>query len=254
MAQQKGMEEFQRALKILRSDKLRGFKVDIETDATISADAEADKATAVELVQAVLQGLKGAGETLMMAPELVPAMGDLLLFAFRRFRIGRTIEASFEDAFDQIGERIEASKNQPPPPSPEQVKAQAEMQKQQMETQRAQEEHQMDMQAKQADLEIQRQKNAMEIEKLRAELEIDQQRLELEREKLGIQREGMMMKAAVEPESTAKSLLEKLLKGLKDQIRERNGGDGEGCGDPDCPNCGPAIKAAKKAADPKNWS
>ena len=63
-----------------------------------------------------------------------------------------------------------------------------------------------------------------------------------------------MMKAAVEPESTAKSLLEKLLKGLKDQIRERNGGDGEGCGDPDCPNCGPAIKAAKKAADPKNWS
>ena len=28
----------------------------------------------------------------------------------------------------------------------------------------------------------------------------NQQRLELEREKLGIQREGMMMKAAVEPE------------------------------------------------------
>lgn len=202
-AQQKGMAEFQQALQILRSDKLRGFRVDIETDSTIAADAQEDKQAATELVTATLTGLQAAQETLVAAPELVKPIGDLLMFAYRRFRVGRTVEASFEDAFEQLNERIESMKNQPPPPNPEQVKAEAEMAKQKAESERAAQNHQMDMQAKQADFALQQQKNDMEIARMREELEIERQRLDLEREKLRIQQSSIILKANVDAQKTA---------------------------------------------------
>ncbi|WP_430438990.1 hypothetical protein [Shinella sp.] len=202
-AQQKAMGNFQRAIEILRSDKLRGFRVDIETDSTIAADLEADKQGAVELVRSTFEGLMGAGQIVMQAPELLEPMGQLLMFAYRRFRVGRTVEASLEDALDQMGKRLQQQQGQPPPPSPEEIKAKAEMEKQQAESQRDEQKHQFDMQAKAADMEMDRERNAMELEKMRAELEIDRERLEMEREKLAIQRDGMLLKAQIDAQSAS---------------------------------------------------
>lgn len=202
-AQQKGMQEFQAALQILRSDKLRGFRVDIETDSTIAADIDADKQAATELVTSTMQGLQGAGEIVMQAPELMKPIGGLLMFAFRRFRVGRTLESALEEALDQIDERIEAQKNQPPPPSPEQIKVEGEMAKQKAEAERDQQKHQLEMEAKQADFQMEQQRNAMEMEKMRAELEIERERLDMEREKLAMQERSMLMKAQVDANKTA---------------------------------------------------
>lgn len=202
-AQQKGMQEFQAALQILRSDKLRGFRVDIETDSTIAADIDADKKAATELVTSTMQGLQGAGEIVAQAPELMKPIGGLLMFAFRRFRVGRTLESALEEALDQIDERIEAQKNQAPPPSPEQIKVEGEMAKQRAESERDQQKHQLEMQAKQADFQMEQQRNAMEMEKMRAELEIERERLNMEREKLAMQERSMLMKAQVDANKTA---------------------------------------------------
>lgn len=197
-AQQKALGEFQRALQILRSDRLRGFRVDIETDSTIAADAEADKAAATQLVTATFQGLANAGQIVMQAPELIQPIGNMLMFAFRRFRVGRTLEASLEDALDKIEKRMEQQAGQPKPPSPEQVKAEAEIAKQKAESERDAQNHQMEMQSKQADLQMDQQRNAMEMDKMRAELAIEQARLQMEREKLAIEREGMVLKAQID--------------------------------------------------------
>lgn len=204
-AMQEQQEQFQEALRILRSDKLRGFRVDIETDSTLQADAEADKAAAIELFTATTQGIQALETTLPAAPELVEPLGDMLLFAYRRFRVGRSMESGLEDALTKVRERLEeAAAN--PQPSPEQIKAQAEIQKQQMESQRAQEEHQMDMQAKQADLELQKQKMQMELEKMQAELQIKREELELERQKLGMQAQAAAQQAAVKERQTQMQL------------------------------------------------
>lgn len=197
-AQQKALGEFQKALEILRSDRLRGFRVDIETDSTIAADAEADKMAATQLVTATFQGLANAGQIVMQAPELIQPIGNMLMFAFRRFRVGRTLEASLEDALDQIEQRMEQQKNAPPQPSPEEIKAQAEMQKQQAESQRDAQKFQMEMQMKEADFQMEQQRNAMEMAKMREELAIEQERLNMERKKLAIQREGMVVKAQID--------------------------------------------------------
>jgi len=224
-AQQKAIGEFEAALEILRSDKLRGFRIDIETDSTIQADAQADKESAIELFSSTLQGLEAAGAVVMQAPELLEPLGDMLMNAYRKFRVGRTMEASLEEALTKMAERMEEQAGQPKPPTPEEIKAQAEQQnmqmqmqmeqaKQQAESQRAAETHQFDMQKMQAEMQVEQQKaamqlqmqqqeNAMKLDMMKSEILIEREKLELEKEKLAIQREGMLLKAQVDAQGLA---------------------------------------------------
>ena len=205
-ARAKDLEEFARALKILRSDKLRGFRVDIETDSTIAADAEADKAAAVELFAGTMQGINAIAPIAQVAPELIEPIGDMLMFVYRRFRVGRSMESKLEEAIVKVGERIEAAA-QNPPPSPEQVKAQAEIQKQEMETKRAQEEFAMDKERQRMELEALRVKSEIDIAQMMAKLEVEKQKLELEREKLGLQAQAAAQDAAIKAEGQQMDLV-----------------------------------------------
>lgn len=204
-AQQKSMQEFERAIEILRSDRLRGFRIDIETDSTVMADAEADKASAVELFTGTMQGINAIAPVAAAAPELVEPLGDLMMFAYRRFRVGRTMEASLEEALIKVSERLQ-KQSENPPPNPEQIKAQAEMAKQQAETQRDQQKFQMEMEAKKMDLQMAQAKNQMEIEKMRAQMQVEAQKLELEKEKLAIQERSLVVKTQVEAQKTGMQL------------------------------------------------
>jgi len=204
-AQAKAMEEFSQALRILRSDKLRGFRVDIETDSTIMADAEADKASAVELFTGTMQGINAIAPVAAAAPELVETLGDLMMFAYRRFRVGRSMEAKLEEALTKVTERLE-QQAQNPQPNPEQIKAQAEMAKQQADTQRDQQRFQMEMEGKRMDLQMAQAKNQMELEKMQAQMQVDAQKLELEKEKLAIQERSLVVKTQLETQAAGMQL------------------------------------------------
>jgi hypothetical protein len=196
--EQELMQQWQEALSILRSDKLRGFRIEIETDSTIQPDAEEAKQSATELFTATLQGLQAAGETIAQAPELVEPIGDLLLFTYRQFRVGRTMEASLEEALDKIAKRVEQAAGQPPPPSPEQIKAQAEQKKIEMEMQQSQQDHQLEMQTKAADFELEQQKGQLELQLERERMELERQKGEmemaLEAQKMGMQERQLEFK------------------------------------------------------------
>jgi len=192
-AQKKCFKEFQAALQILRSDKLRGFRIDIETDSTIQVDANEDKQAAVELVTSTLQGLGQAGQLVVSAPELVDPVGKLLLFAYRRFRVGRTIEASLEESIDQLAKRLEKPKQQPP--SPEQIKAEGEQKKQEMEAQRAQMDFEMDSRSKEMDLKMKEREHAMKLEHMQAEMAFEAQKLQLKTQELALREREMALRA-----------------------------------------------------------
>jgi len=212
-AQQAEQEKFAGALRILRSDRLRGFRVDIETDSTIQPDAEAAKASAVELFQSTMAGIQAIAPIIQQAPALMEPIGNMLMYTYRQFRVGRSMEASLEDALVELKEQMaKAAEN--PQPNPEQLKAQAEIQKQQMETQRDQQKFQMDMQAKQADfaldqqkakaqIELQREKDAMDLFRAREELTLERERMEIERRKMDMQLLAAQDKAAVSAQSAA---------------------------------------------------
>lgn len=201
VAQQKAAETFKKAVELLRNDKLRGFRVEIETDSIVEPDQQATQQARTELLSAVAQFLPQAMQAGAATPAMKPLLGQLLLFFLRGFKAGRDLEAPFEQFIDDM--KKEAKNPPPQPPSPEQIKAQAEIQKQQMENERAQAEFQMDQQRAAMDLQSQQQKNAMDMEKAQADLAIKREELNLKREEMAMKREQMQLDAQMKERQAA---------------------------------------------------
>lgn len=103
-------EVFDAAVEMLRSDTIRGFRIDVETDTMVFEDQQAEKQARVEFVQAVSAFLKEAVPASIQFPAIAPILMDLMLFAIRGFRAGSDLEAMFEEAADSVAQM----KGQPP--------------------------------------------------------------------------------------------------------------------------------------------
>lgn len=84
-------------LKVLRSDKLRSFKVDIETDSTIKPRADEEQKNRVELITAVTGFLEKAVPAVQsgMVPKKVAS--ELLMFGVRAFPAGPQMEELLDE-------------------------------------------------------------------------------------------------------------------------------------------------------------
>jgi hypothetical protein len=111
---------------LLENPVHREFRLDIETDSTIRMDDDAEKQSRVELVTAVGGFLDKAVMAGSTAPEIIPMLGELMMFAIRSFKSARPIEQAFEDAMDAL----QKAASQPKGPPPEVQKAQMEAQTQ----------------------------------------------------------------------------------------------------------------------------
>lgn len=119
---------------LMRDDQLRSYRIGIETDSTIAADEQAEKESRQEFVT-VLGGLMGqAIPTAMQVPELVPVIGESLLFMARAYRAGRSMEDVIETAVENLTKKADSAGNQPPQPDPrvEKIKADAKLQEQKL--------------------------------------------------------------------------------------------------------------------------
>lgn len=163
---------------LIRNNALRSFRIDIETDSTIKADQEADKASATEMITAVGGFLKEAAQAGAQQPEMVPVLGQILMFYMRRFPVGKELESSMQQALTKL-EKIAA--NPQPKPDPEMMKVQADAQakqaKMQGDMQLAQQKMQMDVQLEQQKAQIQAQ---TEQAKAQAKAAVQQHLNELE--------------------------------------------------------------------------
>lgn len=158
---QRKMELIASAIALLRQDKLRGFRIDIETDSTVQGDAQQEKAQRIEFVEGVTKFIQAAGEIAMQMPEFTPLAGKMLAFAVRGFRVGRDLESAIEDFIDSTEKQAKEKAAQPPQPNADQIKAetekmkaQAEIERQQVENQGEQANAKINLQSKQLDLEM----------------------------------------------------------------------------------------------------
>jgi hypothetical protein len=159
------------AIQLLQNSTLRDFNIDIETDTLVLIDEQTEKQNRIEFLTAVggfLQQAQSAGQA---APQMLPLLGQLLLFGVRGFKVGRTLEATFEQYLEQAQQQAA----QPQQPSPEQQKAQADMQIKQAELQITQQKVATESQIEQAKLQFEQQMEAQKIqfEQWRTQLEID---------------------------------------------------------------------------------
>ncbi len=194
-----------KAIGLLRNEKLRGFRVDIEVDSTIYGDAQQEKGDRTQFIASVTQFLGQAMAILL---------GKMLQFGVRGFRVGRDLEAAIEEFCDEAAEKAKKMQMMPKPPSPLQIKAETDKAKAQAQieathakTQRDNIKAQVDVQTNQAKAATEAQKGQAELERQRlqnqgdavqvaADMQMKQSDLEMRKMELEIERLRLQLELA----------------------------------------------------------
>jgi hypothetical protein len=158
---------------LLKSDALRAFRIDVETDSTIEVNEREAKESLVEGVTAMMQVMTGAGPIVQSAPYTAPIFAEVMKEITRVYRMSAAMEEIVEKVFDQAAQQPPAQEAGPAGPTPQ------ELQLQQMETQGK-------LQVEGAKLQTEQQRTQMEGQLGMAQLQLDQQRLGLDAQKLQI--------------------------------------------------------------------
>jgi hypothetical protein len=163
------------ALQLLQNDKLRGFRIDIETDSTVQGDAAEEKALRVEFIEGVTKFIETGAQVTMSVPEFAPLAAKMLQFAVRGFRVGRDLESAIEDFCEKAEQDAKAQAANPqakvdPKVQAETIKAevaklqaQADVRAQQVEAQSEAQNKQMEMRLKAMDMQIEQIKAMAQI-------------------------------------------------------------------------------------------
>jgi hypothetical protein len=197
---------------------MRNFNIDIETDTLVQIDQQTEKSNRVEFLTSVSSFLEKVLPVGQQHPELVPLLGEMLLFGIRGFKIGRTIEGSFEQFVAQAtqNEKAKAAQPpQPPPPNPEMIRAQTEAQNSQAKLQADQQTAQGKMQMEQAKMQIEQAKlqaeqqaaesdMQMEHVKMQAEQQLAAQKLQFEQWKAQLDADTRIMIAEMNSKTNLK--------------------------------------------------
>lgn len=142
---------------LLKSDSMRSFRIDVETDSTVQPDENEEKARRVEFITALAQLMGAALPVLQSAPQMAPLIGKSVEFLARGFRVGREMEDIIEQTFEKIAQM-------PPqqPPGAQAGPSQAELQLKQQELGIKQQQLHADVQDTQTQAQIDAQRTAME--------------------------------------------------------------------------------------------
>jgi hypothetical protein len=144
---------FDRAVALLKNDKLRGFAIDIEDQSTIAMDDEAEKMSRVQFIEGVGKFIESTIKIPpAMAPALMPMLGKMLLFGARGFRAGLEMETVIEDAIERATAMVEKAAASPPPPNPDMIRAETDAKKAQADVALAQADQQLRAQVAQAEM------------------------------------------------------------------------------------------------------
>lgn len=181
----KGLQRIFKSIQLIRNEKLRGFRVSIEVESTIYADAQQEKGDRTAFIASVTKFMTEAMQISMAMPQATPLLGKLLQFGIRAFPVGRELEQSIEDFCDEAEVAAKQKASMPQPPNPEQIKAQAMMAKSKADIQAAQMKMQTDQQSAQA--EVARQQIENQGEQANAQQDTVQKQMDMEMRKLELQ-------------------------------------------------------------------
>lgn len=173
LQQAASLPSWDEVMQVLKSDLLRSFRIDIETDSTIAADQASEREQVVELMTGIGTFASSVQPLIESGAMSMEAAKKIMLASLRRFRLGRDVE----DAVEQ-----DAAKPAPQKPDPKMAE--------------------MQMKAKMAEQDL-----ALKQADMQARMQMDGQKLAFEKEKgaaeLQLKREEMMMNAGMKREQMA---------------------------------------------------
>lgn len=202
--QQVKAPSWEEVLQVLRDDKQRTFKVDVETDSTVAASLENDMQSIERLLAGLTTFLTGVGPAVQAGAMPIEAVKEIILAVTRRAKMGSAVE----DALDKI--------QQPEPQQTNDPSAQIEAQKMQREQAMHAEKMRMeqtklsaqqaaDQQSSQERIRIEQIKaqsaERIEAQRLVAEQELNEAKMDFERWKAELAADTELEKANISAQS-----------------------------------------------------
>ena len=205
-ALQNKLQLFKDACDILRDELRRVSVIEIETDSTLLADTEAERADRTQFLSAAGAFLQQAVPAMEASPELAGVLGAMLMFTVRSFPSARIIEEEFEQLTQAM-----AKKQPQPDKNGVQAKNALDQQKLQQDGQIKQAELQQKAQSDEMDRQLEMQKEQNRHGEAMAKLAIEQERLAIERQKLTLERFKAYHEAGMREEEHASARTDKVV-------------------------------------------
>lgn len=169
------------------ANPLRQFRVEVSADTLVYIDEQQEKEAAVEFLTATGTFITQMGEVLAQTPAeakgpVTRLLMEMLKYGVTRYKVGKTIEGTFDETAEQLVKLASMAAQQPQPPSPEMVKAQAEQQKGQIQISVAQQKANIEMQKLQAKQQFEREQMRLDAEKAQLEMNIERERMGMEQQ------------------------------------------------------------------------
>ena len=168
-------------------DLRREFVIEIETDSTIRADLARAQENVAGFVTGFGTFIQAVGPAVEAGMMPAPIAVKLLTSFARNFKLGREAETTMDEWVKYLEEQAKQPP-QPPPPDPkveaEKAKAEATIQKTQLDAQRDQAKHGMEMEKMQGEAALNQQKGQLEQQKLSAQVQAEQVKAGLQQQQM----------------------------------------------------------------------
>ena len=187
------MGAYQAAVQLLRNDKMRSFRVTVETDSTIAVDEDMEKEARVQFLQAHAPFIEKVTQAAQAMPELLPLAGEMLMFSTRGFKVGRNLEATMEQTLQALQQKAQQMQMQ------QQQMMQAQTQQAQQAAQAQHQVNQMQFQVKQQELGI----KGQELQIRAGDLQIKAQEQAIKRAELGISQNKELAQIQIEQQKVS---------------------------------------------------
>lgn len=177
------------AIALLKNEPLKTFRVEISSDSMVNADELQEKQDRMEFLTATSAFIEKVTPVIQATPDMAPLAIEMLKFGVTAFKVGKSMEGQFDEFADQMKKKMQMAAQQPPQPSPEQMKMQqdaqiqqaqmaAEQQRNQMEAQREQQKVQYESQLEQIKIQ-----NGIQLEQLKIQSDMQMKSMELDFER-----------------------------------------------------------------------
>jgi hypothetical protein len=201
---------------LFKSQRLRPFALDIETDSTIEPDQIAERQARAEFSAALSPVIQQGVMAMQMAPDLAPFIAESVRFIANGFKLDR----SMDEAIDRLAEGWENYQPKPEPGGEDPAIAQLQAETEKIKAEAAQAKGQADIQIAQLKLQGEQMKAQMgqleagktqaetdklraEIQKIMSEIQTDQAAVQIDQQKLGLEAQGMQADQAMAQEDHA---------------------------------------------------
>jgi hypothetical protein len=191
----------EQVLTLLRDGVTRRFRLDIETDSTIAADDEKERADRTVFIEATTKMVVGWMPIVKEMPEAVPLAGALMKFGAGGFPVARELLGEIDKFVDLLAQK--ATSQPPPPPPPELQVAQAKIQTEQMRAQAEMRDDQMQQAQTQVKAQAEAQKAQLEVAAAEAEHRHNLQAMAMEHQANMVEHVGTMREHAMKQQTLA---------------------------------------------------